>query len=163
MEKLKNIKIRSEIHSGDIGYIIYLHGKIYSEEYNYGIIFDTYVTNSFYDFIINYNEDKGKLWIAEKDDVIVGAVGIVDRGEKAQLRWFILEKECRGLGLGKILLNNAIDYCKTKKYKSVYLDTTSELDAAIEMYKKMGFVKISEKENKSWRNDVKEIEMELIL
>jgi ribosomal protein S18 acetylase RimI-like enzyme len=45
----------------------------------------------------------------------------------------------RGLGIGKRLLTDAIGFCKEKKFKNVFLLTTSMQDKALQMYKMMGF------------------------
>jgi len=93
----------------------------------------------------------------------VGSIAIVSRGERAQLRWFLLHPDVRGLGLGREMLDNALDYAKKKGFRSVYLDTTSDLDRALDLYARLGFQKVSEKENHSWAGSVLELEMEKML
>ncbi|UWD47469.1 helix-turn-helix domain-containing GNAT family N-acetyltransferase [Clostridioides difficile] len=159
----KEISIRHQIKPGDAGYITYMHGWIYKQEYNYSTAFESYVAQSFYEFLQNYNPELDRLWIAEHNAEIIGCIGIVNHGNRAQLRWFLLHPDYRGIGLGKSLLNAALDYCHQKKYKSVYLDTTDDLETAIAMYKSMGFIKVTEKENRSWREDLTELEFEMQL
>ena len=130
-----------------------MHGWIYKQEYNYSTAFESYVAQSFYEFLQNYDPELDRLWIA----------GIVNHGERAQLRWFLLHPDYRGIGLGKRLLKTALDHCRQKKYKSVYLDTTDDLEKAIAMYEKAGFIKVAEKENNSWREDLTELEFEMEL
>lgn len=69
----------------------------------------------------------------------------------------------RGIGLGKKLLQEVLDFVKEKNYKRVYLDTTEDLEKAINMYKKIGFVKKLEKLNNSWRAGLIELEFEMKL
>ncbi|PJI08155.1 MULTISPECIES: bifunctional helix-turn-helix transcriptional regulator/GNAT family N-acetyltransferase [Clostridium] len=161
--KLDDISIRTDVRSGDIGYITYMHGLIYKEEYGYSTAFEAYVAESFYEFLINYNPDKDHLWCAEHSGNIIGCIGIVGHGERAQLRWFLINPYYRKIGLGKKLLDKVLDFAKSKKYKSVYLDTTDDLSRAIKMYTKTGFVKKSEKTNDSWKENVTELEFELKL
>lgn len=161
--KLDDITIRTDIHSGDIGYITYMHGWIYQEEYDYSPAFEGYVAESFYNFLLNYNSDNDHLWCAEHNGKIIGCIGIVGHGECAQLRWFLLDPHYRGIGLGRKLLQKSLNFAKEKNYKSVYLDTTNDLDKAISMYKKAGFVKRSEKANDSWRKDLTELKFEMKL
>ena len=159
----EEISIRHKIKPGDTGYIIYMHGWIYKQEYNYSTAFESYVAQSFYEFLQNYNPEYDRLWIAEHNEEIIGCIGIVNHNERAQLRWFLLHSDYRGIGLGKRLLNTALDYCRQKGYKSVYLDTTDDLETAISMYEKAGFVKVAEKENHCWREDLTELEFEMKL
>jgi DNA-binding MarR family transcriptional regulator/GNAT superfamily N-acetyltransferase len=161
--KLEDVSICTEIRPGDIGYITYMHGWIYQEEYGYSTAFEGYVAESFYKFLINYNPEKDRLWCAEHNGKIIGCIGIVGCGESAQLRWFLIAPHYRGIGLGKKLLQEALDFVKEKNYKRVYLDTTNDLEKAINMYKKIGFVKKLEKPNNSWREDLTEFEFEMKL
>ena len=56
-------------------------------------------------------------------------------------------------------------FCKKSLnfYKSVYLETTGNLETAIAMYTKAGFRKVAEKENNLWRDGLIEVEMEMQL
>lgn len=161
--KLDDITIRTDVCPGDIGYITYMHGWIYREEYGYSTAFEGYVAESFYKFLLNYNPDNDHLWCAEHNGYIIGCIGIVGHGERAQLRWFLLDPHYRGIGLGRKLLQESLNFAKVKNYKSIYLDTTNDLDKAISMYTRAGFVKKLEKANNSWREDLTEFEFEMKL
>ena len=111
----------------------------------------------------NYNPENDRLWCAEHNGNIIGCIGIVSCEERAKLRWFLIAPHYRSIGLGKKLLQEALDFVKAKNYKSVYLDTTNDLDKAISMYKRIGFVKKLEKANNSWREGLTELEFEMKL
>ncbi|MEZ0128908.1 GNAT family N-acetyltransferase [Flavobacterium sp. LBUM151] len=135
-----DITYRCDIKPGDIGYIIYLHSVIYNKESGFSSEFESYVIKSFYHFLENYSPEKDRLWLAEYNNQIVGCIAIVhNTDEEAQLRWFLLDPSFRRLGIGKKLLNDAIDFCKEKKYNNVFLLTTNMQKRAIEMYKTVGF------------------------
>jgi len=161
--KLEDITIRTDIRPGDIGYITYMHGWIYGEEYGYSTAFEGYVAESFQKFLLNYNPDNDRLWCAEHNGNIIGCIGIVDHGERAQLRWFLINPHYRRIGLGKKLLQELLDFAEMKNYRSIYLDTTSDLDKAISMYTRVGFIKKLETANNSWREDLTELEFEMKL
>lgn len=161
--KLEDISIRHQIRPGDAGYITYMHGWIYKKEYNYTTAFEAYVAQSFYDFLLNYNINKDRLWVAEHNNEIIGCIGVVGHGCRAQLRWFLLHPNYRGIGLGKSLLNNALAFCREKNYIVAYLDTTNDLETAINMYTKVGFIKVAEKENHTWSDELTELEFEMKL
>lgn len=161
--KPEDIVIRHNVKAGDAGYITYLHGWIYKQEYNYSTAFEAYVAKTFFDAWLNFNANRDRLWVAEHQGEIVGCIGIVGRGEKAQLRWFLLQPNYRGIGLGKKLLQAALAFCRQKRYAAVYLTTTDDLATAIGMYTKAGFVKVSERENHSWADQLIELEFELKL
>ncbi|WP_313344705.1 helix-turn-helix domain-containing GNAT family N-acetyltransferase [Sedimentibacter sp.] len=161
--KFEDITIRHDVRAGDAGYITYLHGLIYKQEYNYSIAFEGYVAQSFCEFLLNYNPNCDRLWLAEYYGEVIGCIGVVGHGDRAQLRWFLLHPNYRGIGLGKRLLNCALSYCREKGFKFVFLDTTNDLETAIAMYTKAGFIKVAEKKNNSWREDLTELEFEMQL
>ncbi len=147
----EDITYRHNITPGDIGYIIYLHGFIYGNESNFSTDFEKYMIKTFYDFLEKYSPENDRIWMAEYNNKIVGCVAIVHQpNEEAQLRWFLLDSAFRGLGIGKRLLNDAIDFCKEKKFKNVFLLTTSMQDKALQMYKIMGFELTKSEEVHEW-------------
>ncbi len=88
--------------AGDIGYLSFMHGKFYSKEYGFDISFDSYVAGAMAKFIDEFNAQKDRLWIVEFDNRIMGSIAIVHTENNiAQLRWFILEPEVHGKGIGK--------------------------------------------------------------
>ncbi|RXM44111.1 bifunctional helix-turn-helix transcriptional regulator/GNAT family N-acetyltransferase, partial [Flavobacterium sp. YO12] len=146
-----DIVYRHKITPGDIGYIIYLHGFIYGNESAFSKDFEKYVIKTFYDFLEKHSPDNDRIWVAEYNNKIVGCIAIVHQTEEeAQLRWFLLDPSFRGLGIGKKLLTDAIQFCNEKEFKNVFLLTTSLQDKALEMYKKTGFQLTQSKEVREW-------------
>lgn len=147
----KNISIRTELKAGDLGFVIYRHGKIYSDENNYGIAFEAYVAEGLAQFYFSYNPEKDCVWICEDGDKIIGFLALIHRDETtAQLRYFYLEPEYRGIGLGNKLMQLFMDFVKEKDYKSVYLWTTHEQVAAAALYERYGFKLTEEKESEAF-------------
>ena len=147
----KDITYRHDIKPGDLGYIIYLHSLIYAQESNFSSEFESYVIKSFSAFLEHYSPEKDHIWMAEYNNKIIGCIAIVHKTEEeAQLRWFLLDPDFRGLGIGNKLLNDAIAFCHDKKYKNVFLLTTNMQLRALEMYKKIGFELTESKKVNQW-------------
>ena len=161
--QLDDIKIRIELRPGDIGYVIYLHGHLYSKEYNYGIEFETYVASGLAEFYQQYDKQKDRAWVCEYEDKIIGFLLLMHRGEAAQLRYFILEPAYRGIGLGNKLMTLYIDFLKQKNYKSSFLLTTDELPASAHLYKKFGFTLTEEKRSNAFGKPVVQQRYEMLL
>jgi peptidyl-dipeptidase Dcp len=161
--KLADISIRTELSPGDIGYIIYLHGYLYKKEYNYGIEFETYVAKGLAEFYEHYDKEKDCVWICEYENTIVGFLLLMHRGEAAQLRYFLLVPEARGIGLGNKLINLFMDFLKRKNYSSAFLWTTNELPASAHLYKKSGFTLTEEKPSNAFGKPVVEQRYDLII
>ncbi|GLX66634.1 bifunctional helix-turn-helix transcriptional regulator/GNAT family N-acetyltransferase [Paenibacillus glycanilyticus] len=145
------LSIRTDLQPGDAGMLIHMHGWIYARDCGYNHVFEGYVCKTFYDFLLSYNPDKERIWIAEVNGEIVGSIAIVHQSDgTGQLRWFILHPDYRSMGIGKKLFNEAIHFSKEKGFTSLFLETTDDQETAIGMYKKAGFKKISEQENNAW-------------
>jgi peptidyl-dipeptidase Dcp len=160
---LDDIKIRTELTPGDIGYITYLHGRLYHVEYNYGIAFETYVAKGLSEFYENYDSLKDRVWICEYNGKIIGFLLLMHRDEAAQLRYFIIAPGYRGIGLGKKLMELYMDHLKKSNYTSSYLWTTHELGAAAHLYTRYGFELTEEKESNAFGKPLKEQRYELVL
>jgi len=152
-----DISIRTSIKPGDLGYVIHRHGKLYGDEYNYGVSFETYVGAGLHEFYQNYNPEMDRVWICEHQNVIVGFLLLMHRDNKvAQLRYFYLEPAYRGIGLGKKLMESFMKFLKEKQYQSAYLWTTHELSVAASLYTKHGFKLTESKESVAFGKPLKE-------
>lgn len=157
MVQLNNIIIRNDFHSGDVGYMIYLHGKLYKEEYNYGIEFEMYVAKGLLEFLENYDPQKDQIWICEYQNKIIGSLVLMHReNNAAQLRYFLTKPEFRGIGLGKKLMELFLNFLHQGKYRSSFLWTTEEQKSAATLYKKSGFILTEEKFSDAFGKKVKE-------
>lgn len=98
------------------------------------------------------------------DGHVVGGIAIVHRRkELAQLRWFILHPTYCGLGLGRELMICAVDFCKDKQYKKIFLWTFDELHAAIHLYRSFGFERVKTRSHLRWGRNLTEERYELDL
>jgi len=163
MKDIPGISIRHKIKPGDIGYIIYLHGILYDQEYGYDSSFEAYVAKYLTEFASNIKA-REKIWIIEKNDEILGSMAIIEhKKSEAQLRWLLLHPDIRGRGLGKQLMDDAIAFCRAKDYSSIFLWTEDLLEPAAQLYKSRGFVLTEEKTHKIWGAKLTEQKYELKL
>ncbi len=160
---LEKVSIRTELRSGDIGYVTYLHGALYHKEYNYGLQFESYVAKGLCEFYEKYNPGRNRIWACEHNSRIIGFLLLMDRGRAAQLRYFLIEPEYRGIGLGSKLLNLYLDFLRECGYRESYLWTTHELTTAAFLYKRLGFKLTEEKESTSFGKPVREQRYDLVL
>lgn len=140
---------------GDIDYIIERHRELYDKEFGFSSEFADYVEKYVKEFDKNHDEARENIWIAEADGKRVGMIAIVKAGaETAQLRWFLIEPEMRGKGLGHRLMKTAVDFCKGKGYRHVFLWTVEILEAARHLYQVYGFVPTETVPNDTWTDGV---------
>jgi ribosomal protein S18 acetylase RimI-like enzyme len=143
--RLEDITIRITLQPGDLGYITYLHGHLYKLEYNFGTEFEAYVALGLQEFYKQYNPANNRVWVCEHQQRMIGFMLLMNRGQAAQLRYFIIEPAYRGIGLGKKLMELYMEFLKECGYTSSYLWTTHELSAAASLYKRHGFKLTEEK------------------
>ena len=161
---LDDINIRNDIRPGDLGYVMYRHGKLYGDEYDYGVSFETYVGAGLHEFYKNYDPQMDRVWICEHNNQIIGFLLLMHRGNNAaQLRFFYLEPEYRGIGLGKKLMEYFMEFLFEKGYKSAFLWTTEEQHNAISLYKKYGFILTEEKDSTAFGKPLKEHRYDLTI
>jgi GNAT superfamily N-acetyltransferase len=148
---LNDVTIRSGIRPGDLGHIIWLHGILYNQEYQYGPSFESYVAGGLHEFYSQYDREKDRVWICEYDDTIIGFLLIMHRSSLiAQLRFFILLPDFRGLGLGRLLMDRFMQFLKDANYKGAFLWTTNEQIRAASLYRRYGFRLTEQKESVSF-------------
>jgi len=157
-------RLRHQIRPGDIGYLTYLHGITYAKEYGYDQRFEAYVADGLAEFARSFNRDRDRIWLAETSDHIVGSIAIVRHSKAAaQLRWFFVDPKYRGTGMGRRLLKRALHFCKQRRYRNVFLWTTSELIAAQRLYTGAGFKRTRQKTHRIWGRTITEERYDLDL
>ena len=136
---LKDIQIRTELKVGDLPFVIQAHSDLYQKEYNYGKTFEYYVIKGIAEFYEVYTPEKSRVWVCEHEGNRIGFLALMERGEAAQLRYFFMDENYRGIGLGKRLMELFMAFLKETGYQSCYLWTTTEQLAAAGLYQRFGF------------------------
>lgn len=151
---------------GSIGRVVELHSTYYHDHWGFGSFFEARVATEFTEFIERYDEKRDGFWTASLEGRVEGSItidGVHAEGEGAHLRWFIMSDAWRGKGIGNRLINAAIDFCRSKDYKRVYLWSFDSLSAAGHLYQKTGFQLIEQHRGTQWGIEVNEQRFELWL
>lgn len=82
-------------------------------------------------------------YVAEYENEILGGGGIyptegLPKGTCELVKMY-LQPKGRGIGLGKMLIDQSLQFAKTHGYTQVYLETMPELRQALNTYAKFGF------------------------
>ena len=81
----------------------------------YNRYMEKYLTQGVLDLVEKFDSEKDCIFILECDGHASGCIAITHAEENvAQLRYFFLEPEIRGLGAGTALLNKVLDFCREK-------------------------------------------------
>lgn len=150
------IEISTQLKPGDLGQIVALHAREYEKIAGFGIEFEALVAGDMADFITR-NHPESRIWIARAPEgTVLGSIAIdLHSGpDDTHLRWFLLSSAARGTGLGRRLLNAAIEYADTQEVRTTILWTFKGLDTARAMYEKHGFTLTHEQAGERWGSTV---------
>ncbi|WP_395286442.1 bifunctional helix-turn-helix transcriptional regulator/GNAT family N-acetyltransferase [Klebsiella quasipneumoniae] len=138
---------------GAIGRIAQMHGEYYARHHDFGAFFEGKVASGVAEFATRLSSPVNQIWLAMREGKIVGSVAIdgEDLGQQqAHLRWFILDDSCRGTGIGRRLLSEAMAFCDSGQFSAVQLWTFKGLDAARKLYESFGFTLTREWQGDQW-------------
>ena len=88
------------------------------------------------EIIRQYGKPEGGLILIKKDLDFIGCTGIRKfKLNIAELKRMYIKPGYNGLGMGRVLLENALMLTKELKYKKIYLDTLSSMKTAVHSIK----------------------------
>lgn len=132
-----------EARVGDLGWSFERQAVVYHAEFGYDASFERYVAEGLAPYLRAFDPALDRMWVAENDGRRVGCIAVhhvEDRPRWAKLRWYLVEKEARGSGVGARLLATALDFARDAGYEGVFLWTVDDLHAARRQYERAGFV-----------------------
>jgi len=140
---------------GDLGWIVHRQAILYAEEYGWDGTYEALAGEIVAQFIKNYDPNRERCWIAEKDGERVGGAFVAKVSDDvAQLRLLHVESQARGLGIGKRLVEECVRFARQAGYQKMTLWTQSNLYAARHIYKQSGFQVVREQQHHSFGKDL---------
>jgi DNA-binding MarR family transcriptional regulator/GNAT superfamily N-acetyltransferase len=153
-EAQRSIQLRTH-KPGDIGWVIERHGAIYAQEYGWDESFEALVAEIAAQFLKNFDAARERCWIAEIDGERVGSIFLVKQTYTiAKLRMLLLEPHARGLGLGRRLVDECMQFARSSGYRKITLWTQSNLLAARKLYHSAGFKLIKQEPQRAFGADL---------
>ena len=101
--------------------------------------------DSLSDYYLAFPERRAYFIITDGNGSVTGGVGIAEFegfDNCAELQKLYLADEAKGKGLSKKLMQTAEEFARKAGYKQLYLETHTNLDTAIHLYEKLGFIGI---------------------
>lgn len=153
-------------HPGVVGKITEIHAIYYHEHWGFDITFETQVGKELSEFMLDFQENRDGFWVATVKNKFAGSIVIDGRqaaAEGARLRWFIVDPDFQGAGIGEALISRAIEFCRQKDYRKVYLWTFKGLEVARALYQRHQFILKQEHLVNQWGQKILEQMFELNL
>jgi GNAT superfamily N-acetyltransferase len=129
------------VEARDVGAVTALVAEVLAEfglEFGQGSPTDA----ELHDLPDSYIGSGGAFWVALRDGELLGTCGVFPVAPGSfELRKMYLRGAARGLGLGKRLLDVAIEWTRAQGGKQMVLDTTEKMQRAIAFYEANGFVR----------------------
>lgn len=149
----RNILVEPGYADGVIGRVVLMHATYYSRETDFGEVFEAKVAQGMGEFIPRLHKSCNQIWCASEDDRILGSISI--DGEllgqnRGQLRWFIVDDELRGMGVGRRLIKRAVKFCDEQGFDETHLWTLKSLGAARKLYEDQCFELADEYYGEQW-------------
>lgn len=134
---------------GEPSLVVHFYYKLFEQQFDFLPNVENYFLHAMTELFDH--PDRNELWIAEENGKIVGSVCIVGKDDgSAQLRLFGTDPSLQGKGVGKMLMQKAMDFCKEKNYSHVVLWTIDICKAARHLYGNFGFHLTDTKLNTTW-------------
>src|SRR5712691_2629876 len=163
---MADVELVSGYVPGAIGRVAELHGTYYHRHWKFDLFFEAKVATELAAFLGRYDSQRDGFWTASLLGRVEGSItidGLHADAEGAHLRWFIISDALRGKGMGKRLITTAIDFCRSRDYRRVFLWTFKGLDAARHLYEIAGFKLVEHRQGVQWGTEVEEQRYELRL
>lgn len=144
--------IRRDMRPGDLGAIVEHHGRTYAREYGVDSSFEAHVAAAVARAALRgFPREKEAIWIVERDGRHAGSLAMTDEDDgTACVRFFVLDSELRGSGLGTRLLDELLDTARANGFELAMLETFSDLTAAAHLYGERGFRVVSAETGPRW-------------
>ncbi len=140
---------------GDIGWIVHRHGVLYAAEYGWDITFEALVAEIAGAFVRQRKPGREACLIADRGGRILGSAFVVEADvDTAKLRLVYLEPEARGHGIGRQLVEGAMDFARAAGYARMQLWTQDVLVPARGLYTRLGFAMIASEPHRSFGADL---------
>lgn len=145
-EPAREVVVRAP-RPGDMGWVLMHQAEVYDREWGWGAPFEALVAQVIADFTRLADPATDRAWIAELDGERVGSIFLVrhpDREGVCKLRLLLVDPRARGLGLGRRLVQECLQFARAAGYRRITLWTNDVLDAARHIYVSEGFALVDE-------------------
>jgi len=81
----------------------------------------------------------GRVWVAEEGGVVLGALVVDLSGTRAHLMNVAVAPAAKGRGLGRVLVDKAVDLAREAGFQQIFLTTHRLMDSNVALYRHLGW------------------------
>jgi GNAT superfamily N-acetyltransferase len=149
--------------AGGLSSLCALQSAYYARHWGLDQHYESVVAGGVAEFLRRYRPKNDFVRLVIHNDHVAGGIAIDSRdGIEGQLRWFFLIEQLHGLGLGKQLIAEAMEFVWSSSLQRVFLTTIAGLDSARRLYDHVGFKLVDEKVSTTWGKETTEQRMEWV-
>ena len=131
--------------SGDISFAAQRMIASAQEEFDLAGAFETVTLGQAAQFLGRFSATHECSWIAERDGAVVGSVAVRRVDDRtAELSLLHVESRARGIGIGRRLIAEAIEFASRAGYRTLELETLDVMKTARLLFHAAGFRHVSE-------------------
>ena len=110
----------------------------------------------------NILKNGGYIFFGELNNEIVGTTALINHGKRTfELAKMAVTEKAQGRQIGKKLALTAIERAKSKKAKSIFLETNRRLISAMNLYRSLGFEQVEYNEPSKFERATVKMELRL--
>jgi DNA-binding MarR family transcriptional regulator/GNAT superfamily N-acetyltransferase len=140
---------------GEIALAAARQAQVYADEFGWDGSYEGLAAEIAGRFAQAHDKQRESCWIAEWRGDLAGSIFVVDAGKGvAQLRLLYVEPKARGLGIGRLLVDQVVHFARDRGYRKVRLWTQESLVAARRIYAAAGFKLVESQPHRSFGKDL---------
>lgn len=142
---------------GELGWLIHRQAVLYNQQYGWNGEFEALIARIYSDYEAAPETPPRNLWVAERNGAIAGSIFVMaSEGIEgsAQLRMLYVEPDARGLGIGKMLVDQAVSFARNGGYERMRLWTHTIQASARRLYAAAGFAVVESRAHHQFGKDL---------
>lgn len=110
----------------------------------------------------NILKNGGYIFFGELNNEVVGTTALINHGKRTyELAKMAVTEKAQGRQIGRKLAMTAIEKAKTKKAKTIFLETNRKLTSALNLYRSLGFEQVEFSEPSKFERTTIKMELRL--
>ncbi len=151
---VKSVKIRP-YKSGDASGVIEIMREVFIDENGWSSLFLQEAIVTMRKMLMTMIPSVELFLVCESEKGLCGAM-FLKRADKDTvfIRWLVVKSEFRKRGIGRGMLEMALEFSRGVGYRKVKLNTVGDLHQAMELYRDVGFLETGWEEKSLWKMEM---------